>query len=121
VSEHSVQTLRADARRHMKDLANAGLGRVDRTQHRDVFILNASHAGTAKVSPQAEQHDNFIRSENGGLLFRDPSPAFVAALEQALVRRSMIGSKKGLEFRWTAIDKPDLRALFAAVCHIAGS
>jgi hypothetical protein len=121
MAEHSVQTLMADVRRHMKELAAAGLGDVGGTKLRDVFILHAAHPGAPKLSPKAGQHENFIRSENGSLLFRDASPTFIAALDPALVRRSMINSDKGLEFRWTQIDKPELRSLFAAVRQVAAS
>jgi hypothetical protein len=121
MGEHSVQTLRADVRRHMKELVGVGLGTLGGTKRRDVFILDPSHPGATKLSPKAGEHENFIRSEDGSLLFRDAAPEFVTALEAGLVRRSMNGSDKGLEFRWTQIDKPELRALFAAIRTVAAS
>ncbi len=121
VGEYSVKTLRADVRGHMKRLTAAGLGTVSGTRLRDVFILDPAHPGAVKLSPEAGKHENFIRSEDGSLLFRDPSSAFADALEPTLRRRATPGSEKGLEFRWTQIDKPELRALFAAVLKTVGS
>jgi hypothetical protein len=105
----------------MKRLAAAGLGTVSGTRLRDVFILNSAHPGASRLSPEAGKHENFIRSEDGSLLFRDASTTFVEALDSATRRRAMAGSKKGLEFRWTQIDKPELRSLFAAVLEVGGS
>lgn len=121
MGEHSVKTLRADVRGHMKRLATAGLGTVSGTGRRDVFILDPAHPGATRLSAEAGKHENFIRSEDGSLLFRDPSATFVEALEPAVRRRAMPGSEKGLEFRWTQIDKPELRSLFAVVLEVAGS
>jgi hypothetical protein len=119
MGQHSVQTLRADVRRYMKELATLGLGGVRGTNRRDVFVLDVNHPGVIALSARAGGHTNFIRSEDGSLLFRDASSAFVAALDPALVRRSMMNSEKGLEFLWTQIDKPDLRSLFAAARQVA--
>jgi hypothetical protein len=105
----------------MKRLAAAGLGKVSGTTRRDVFILDATHPGSTRLSPEAGRHENFVRSEDGSLLFRDPSPPFLEALETGLRRRAMASSTKGLEFRWTQIDKPELRSLFAAVLNVTGS
>jgi hypothetical protein len=121
MGEHSVKTLRADVRGHMKRLAAAGLGTVSGTRLRDVFVLDPTHPGATRLSPEAGKHENFIRSEDGSLLFRDASAAFAEAVDPALRRRAMTGSETGLEFRWTQIDKPELRSLFAAVLKVAGS
>ena len=119
MGEHSVKTLRADVRGHMKRLAAAGLGTVSGTRLRDVFILKPTHPGAIRLSPEAGKHENFIRSEDGGLLFRDASAVFVQALDPAIRQRAMASSSKGLEFRWTQIDKPELRSLFAKVLEVA--
>jgi hypothetical protein len=105
----------------MKELVAAGLGTVAGTTLRDVFILNPAHPGATKLSPKAGQHENFIRSEDGSLLFRDASAAFVDSLEPTLRRRASLSSKKGLEFLWSQIDKPELRSLFAAVREVSTS
>ena len=121
MGEHSIRTLRADVRGHMKRLVAAGLGTVSGTKLRDVFILNPASPRSTRLSPEAGKHENFIRSEDGSLLFRDASAALVEALEPGLRRRAMAGSEKGLEFRWTQIDKPELRSLFAEVLEVAGA
>jgi hypothetical protein len=86
-----------------------------------VFILDPAHPGAIRLSPEAGKHENFIRSEDGSLLFRDASDTFIEALEPAVRRRAMTQSEKGLEFRWMQIDKPELRSLFATVLKVAGS
>jgi hypothetical protein len=103
----------------MKELQAAGLGTLGGTNRRDVFVLDPAHPGASKLSSKAGVHENFIRSEDGSLLFRDAAPTLVEALQPALVRRSMIASDKGLEFRWTQIDKPELRALFSAIREVS--
>jgi hypothetical protein len=120
MGKHSIQTLRADVRSYMKELARLGLGKVGGTKRRDVFVLDASHAGASALTAQAGKHKNFIRSEDGSLLFRDASSTFLTALDPALVRRRSLGSAKGLEFQWTQLDKPELKSLFTTVRQVAG-
>ena len=119
MGEHSIQTLRADIRGQLKKLEREGLGSISGTKRRDTFVLDANHPGAVALTTKAGIHENFIRSEDGGLLFRDPAPSFTEAIG-ALQRRASPDRSKGIEFLWSSIDKPEIRELFAALRRTAG-
>ena len=104
--------------REMERLARLGLGAAERVSPlREKFVLNPQHP-RAQVLSSRPQSDGFIRADEGSLLFRDASTRLRDLVPQELLSRAM-PPEKGLEFRWTKIDEPDIRFMIEAVIWLA--
>jgi hypothetical protein len=91
--------------------------RVIVSDQRDKFVLEATHPAAARLTTQPNA-DGFIRSDRGGLLFRNASASLRGSVPSSM-RADAMASSKGLEFRWTALDNASIRTLFDVVRKLA--
>ena len=105
----------------MNVLAAAGLGKAKALSggHRDNFILDRGHPIAERLVAQHPAKAGFIRSDNGGLLFRYASSQLRQSLPASLSAKAMPASRKGLEFRWGRLDRSDIAVLFGTVVGLA--
>ena len=109
---------RATAWAEMAGLAAAGLGElVEVSQERRKLVLHINHPRAALLTERPTA-DEFLRADEGSLLFRDAAPALIDAIPRQLLARRM-NSAKGLEFRWTVLADDDIRLLHALVRWLA--
>lgn len=104
----------------MAQLERLGIGhREIVSDKRDKFLVSTLHPRVSKLTTQPDA-EGFIRSDTGSLLFRKASLSLKLGLPSALKAKAM-ESTKGLEFRWPALEEPDIRSLFATVRELAGA
>lgn len=111
---------RAKARDLMLRLESLGLGTVTSTERRDRFALRPD-LPAARLLTERPESRSFIRSEDGGLLFRAPSAALREGLIAVLPNDTPGNAPSGLEYRWSDLDSDVLDRLFEAVIALGGS
>lgn len=119
IAKESTASLRAYVRELMTSLAATGLGKAVFEDKRDRFRLNLGLAGSARLSLSPGSH-SFIRSEDGSLLFRKPSQELIEKAQPLAPAARRESSAKGLEYRWSKLDRTTLDRLFAVVTEIGG-
>jgi hypothetical protein len=120
VSRESRAVLRAYVRELMTRLAATGLGKAVFEEKRDRFRLNLVLTGAARLTLRPGSH-SFVRSEDGSLLFRAPTQELIEKATPIAPAALRENSVKGLEYRWSGLDRAVLDRLFAAVAEIGGA
>lgn len=111
--------LRDIVRAFMSHLEKSSLGTFAPGPLRDTFRLQPELAACGRLTTRPAQR-NFIRSEDGGLLFRDAAPTFSEWIDSSTLALSKADGGKGIEFPWSRLSPETRRHLFAAVIDLAG-